>query len=335
MRKLFSSKVFWGAFCGLVMAPLVWGQEAVDPTTNPEAAPVVPEAESPVKLFTDQLAEDLQRELVEQVAGEYASGGRSSLIGEGEILQLHVIEDQTFDNLYQVRPGGYVILPRVGRVNVAGKDLEGAEDEVRRALEKAQQLIDATVLIERPTAGYSDESSVIFLAGAFTKQGPKRVATGVSQSLIAVLLGEITDPLADFSNVRILRREDGESVVIEVDVQGIFDGERPRSDDVLIIPGDIIVLPTSPTVYVTGNVATPGMLKIEDEEPLTAYTAILRSGGFARFANKKKVYVVRNNGEGNTEKIEVNIARVQSGRAHDIELKARDIVVVPERWFSW
>lgn len=335
MRKLFIAKVAWGALCGLVMAPLIWGQVPVDPDPTTESTPSESEAESPVKSFTDQLAEDLQRELVEQVAGEYAGSGRSSLIGEGEILQLHVIEDQTFDNLYQVRPGGYVILPRVGRVNVAGKDLEGAEDEVRRALEKAQQLIDATVLIERPTAGYSDESSVIFLAGAFTKQGPKRVATGVSQSLIAVLLGEITDPLADFSNVRILRREDGDSVVIAVDVQGIFDGERPRTDDILIVPGDIIVLPTSPTVYVTGNVATPGMLKIEDDEPLTVYTAILRSGGFARFANRKKVYVVRNKGEGNTEKIEVNIARVQSGRASDIELKARDIVVVPERWFSW
>ncbi len=282
-----------------------------------------------------QIAQDLQRELIQQVAAESSGTGRTSSIGEGEILQLHVIEDQTFDQLYQVRPGGYIILPRVGRVPVAGKNLEQAEEEVRIALEKAQQLIDATVLIERPTTGYSDESSIIFLAGAFEKQGPKRAAAGVTQSLISVLLGETTKDLADFSQVRVLRREDGKAVVINVDVQAILDGRQPRSEDVLIIPGDIIVLPLSPTVYVSGNVATPGMLKIEDDEPLTAYTAILKSGGFARFANKKKVYVVRSLGEGKTEKIPVDIRAVQKGKEPDIVLQGRDVVVVPEKWFSW
>ena len=132
-----------------------------------------------------------------------------------------------------------------------------------------------------------------------------------------------------------MRREDGNAVVIRVDVQSILDGRKPRSDDVLIIPGDIVVLPFSPTVYVTGNVATPGMLKIEDDEPLTAYTAILKSGGFARFANKKKVYVVRSKADGETEKISVNIRDVQAGKDADIVLQGRDVVVVPEKWFSW
>ncbi len=285
--------------------------------------------------LAEQLSQDLQRDLIEQVSAEVSSSGRSAAISEGEILQLHVIEDQTFDQLYQVRPGGYIILPRVGRVRVSGLDLVGAEEAVRIALEKAQQLIDATVLIERPTSGYSDESSIIYLAGAFEKQGPKRVAAGVTQSLIGVLLGEVTQDLADFSKVRVLRREDGEAVVIRVDVQAIFDGRKPRSQDVLIIPGDIIVLPYSPTVYVTGNVATPGMLKLEGDEPLTAYTAILKSGGFARFANKKKVFVVRSKEDGETEKISVNIRDVESGKEPDIVLQGRDVVVVPEKWFSW
>lgn len=328
--------------CPLLAQNEAEGSANVDGASNVDAASnglAVPETDEPSSL-TDRLAQDLQRQLIEQVAEEFSGSGRASTISEGEILQLHVLEDQTFDQLYQVRPGGYIILPRVGRVKIAGKDLVGAEEEVRVALEKAQQLIDATVLIERPTSGYSDESSIIFLAGAFQKQGAKRVAAGVTQSLIGVLLGEQTDPLADFSRVRVLRREDGKAIVISVDVQAIFDGTKLRSDDVLIIPGDIIVLPSSPTVYVTGNVATPGMLKIEDDEPLTAYTAILESGGFARFANKKKVYVVRSTGSGNidggkTEKIVVNISRVQSGKASDIVLKARDIVVVPEKWFSW
>ena len=335
MSRLFLT-IALGLFAGLD-GQRVLGQgepEAGLEETVDSVASVLEEAADGVAL-AEQLAQDLQRELIEQVATEVSATGRAASISEGEILQLHVIEDQTFDQLYQVRPGGYIILPRVGRVRVAGLGLEGAEEAVRIALEKAQQLIDATVLIERPASGYSDESSIVFLAGAFEKQGPKRVAAGVTQSLIGLLLGEITRDLADFSKVRVLRREDGKAVVIRVDVQSILDGLIPRSEDVLIIPGYIVVLPFSPTVYVTGNVATPGMLKIEDDEPLTAYTAILKSGGFARFANKKKVYIVRSDVNGETEKISVNIRDVQAGKEADVVLQGRDVVVVPEKWFSW
>ncbi|MCS1411341.1 MAG: hypothetical protein M2R45_04541 [Verrucomicrobia subdivision 3 bacterium] len=43
--------------------------------------------------------------------------------------------------------------------------------------------------------------------------------------------------------------------------------------------------------------------------------AILKSGGFARFAKRKKVFAVRSLDGGKTEKIPVNIKRVQSRKA--------------------
>ncbi len=298
-------------------------------TPEAEETPAAPDG------LSKQLSDELQRELMARAASDTNRTGRGSVISEGEILQIHVLEDEAFDQLYQVRPGGYVILPRVGRVQVADLNLEEAEEALVQALEKAQQLIDATVLIERPSAGYSDESSIVFLAGAFDRQGPKRVAAGVTQSLIGLLLGEATDPLADFSKVRVLRREEGDSKVLSINVQAIFDGTLPRSEDILIVPGDIVVLPRSPTVYVTGNVTTPGMIKLESDEPLTAYTAILKSGGFARFASRKRVYVVRRLEAGATERIEVNIKKVQEGKEPDVVLQALDVVVVPEKFLSF
>jgi polysaccharide export outer membrane protein len=96
-----------------------------------------------------------------------------------------------------------------------------------------------------------------------------------------------------------------------------------------------VIPPFAPVVYVTGNVERPGTLRLFQDETLTAYAAILRAGGFARFANLKKVYVVRDLGNGEKAHIPLNIKDVQRGEAPDIILQGKDIVVVPERFFSF
>ncbi len=45
----------------------------------------------------------------------------------GENLEVFVNEDPSFNGIYQVRRGGYIIMPQVGRIAVAGKSLSAAE----------------------------------------------------------------------------------------------------------------------------------------------------------------------------------------------------------------
>jgi protein involved in polysaccharide export with SLBB domain len=100
-------------------------------------------------------------------------------------------------------------------------------------------------------------------------------------------------------------------------------------------PGDIVVVPASAnTIYVTGNVMKPGPLKMLPEEQLTVYSAILRAGGFARFANRNKVYVLRETNNGIKQRIPVSIKDIQNEGGADLILKGKDIVVVPEKFFS-
>jgi hypothetical protein len=82
-------------------------------------------------------------------------------------------------------------------------------------------------------------------------------------------------------------------------------------------------------------VKTPGIVILPNDEELTAYASILRSGGFARFAKKSGVYVLRNGGNGEKFKIPVSIKSVQSGKQPDVVLQSNDIVVVPESFFSF
>ncbi len=261
---------------------------------------------------------------------------QTDILLPGQAVQIIVVEDESFNGLYQIRRGGYVVLPRVGRVQVAGKDMVGAEKVLKEVLE-ANQLRQATVMIERTGGGYETESGdVIYLAGEFSTPGPMRIPEGYSPTLVTIILrsGGMTR-VADLTHVKLLRLQNGKALVEEVNVQAILEGSGLPSD-LALNSGDIVVVPAySPIVYVTGNVLRPGVLQISSDEALTAYSAILRSGGFARFAKIKGVYVIRDHGLGEKSKIPVNIKDVQKGKIPDVVLTGLDIVVVPESWFSW
>ena len=254
----------------------------------------------------------------------------------GEVIQLFVLEDESFNGLYQIREGGYIVLPRVGRVGVVGKDMGGVERTIKESLE-ATQLRQATVMVERARGIYAEtKADVIYLAGEFQTPGPMKIPEGFSPTIVTVILrsGGLT-PVSDLTRVKLLRLEHGRALVEEVNVQAILDGTGLQSD-LALNAGDIVVVPAfSPIVYVTGNVQRPGILQLTPDEDLTAYSAILRSGGFARFASLKKVYVMRDLGNGEKKKIQVNIKDVQAGKTQDVILQGLDIVVVPESWFSW
>ena len=88
-------------------------------------------------------------------------------------------------------------------------------------------------------------------------------------------------------------------------------------------------------VYIWGQVHNQGALEIEVNENLTAGKAILRAGGFADFANKKKVKVVRGNldVDGKKQSFDLNMEQIlEEGKIeNDIVLQPNDLIIVPSR----
>jgi Ca-activated chloride channel family protein len=95
-----------------------------------------------------------------KLAGE----GGSKLLAAGEPVQVYVVEDESLNSVYKIGEDGYVALPKVGRVQVAGKDLPDAEKAIKEALE-ASPLARATVMVER-----ADEKQLIAAAKKVTKE---------------------------------------------------------------------------------------------------------------------------------------------------------------------
>lgn len=93
------------------------------------------------------------------------------------------------------------------------------------------------------------------------------------------------------------------------------------------------------TFYVTGAVGAPGEYPFPDSDrDFTVSQAILRAGGFAKFADKEGVIVIRNDPAkpGKPQRIEVNVREVleEGLRQKDLPLRRDDIVRVREQWFT-
>src|SRR5262249_27702166 len=93
---------------------------------------------------------------IEKFQKELQQNFDNSIILPGESLEVVVLEDDSLNGLYQVRRGGYIIMPRVGRISVVGKDAAGAERAIKEAL-AVNQIKDSTVMVERPQASSSGD----------------------------------------------------------------------------------------------------------------------------------------------------------------------------------
>ncbi len=291
----------------------------------------------------------------------------------GETIELMVLEDETFSGMYEVRLGGYILIPRVGRAYVDGKTVPEAEKSISDALKN--MVLDATVFVERPNADKEDEKEggIIFLTGEFLKPGPFNIIKGRVPTLASSFIragGETHK--ADLAKVRVMRLVNGRNQIEIVDLNEIINGNE-LGNDMVLRDGDIVQIParkrlsvfeqtqsdvpglenlrgytqggggrrgdllSGEGVYVTGRVKRPGFIFMadDDDEDLTAYQAIIAADGFAPFADIRKIFVMRDNGGGHKINLPLDLKHVWLGLEPDIVLKRTDIVVVPEKFWSF
>jgi len=171
----------------------------------------------------------------------------------GDSVELYVEEDPTLNAIYGVRGGGYIVIPRVGRIPVVGLDRDSAEKQIEKYLERGQ-LTQATVLVERISARRGLESRVggppgvpkvmLYITGSVPKSGvhyvpvPQGHQLGVEEALL------LTGGLGRFaknSHVELLRMDaSGKRHMAKIDLRPIRAG---KVEDVPVGEGDIINVP--------------------------------------------------------------------------------------------
>jgi polysaccharide export outer membrane protein len=115
---------------------------------------------------------------------------------------------------------------------------------------------------------------------------------------------------------RLLRRQHAMSIPVT-------DLARGSHFDLLVRPGDVIIVPNSGNVMVQGWVKTPGAYVVTNG--LTTLGAITAAGGQMFSSNAK---VLRANSDGQLIAIPVDLAKVEKGEQPDVPVQGGDVVII-------
>lgn len=160
----------------------------------------------------------------------------------GDSVDVFVLEDDSFNGVFSVRPSGDIIMPKVGRIQLLGLALAESEGRIRQALE-ANHLRKATVIVDPGTRGQADSGLVVRTSGSIVQTGRitlKPLGGNPFTAYQAVVEAGGFKPFANKKKGYILRQTINGVVRIAVNFEAIESG---KLDDPLIIAGDCIVVP--------------------------------------------------------------------------------------------
>jgi polysaccharide biosynthesis/export protein len=101
---------------------------------------------------------------------------------------------------------------------------------------------------------------------------------------------------------------------------------------VMVNPGDTVIVPRAPIVYIMGDVARPGGYAIATNDSKMTMLQLIAMAGSTNKTAKSNLKIIRKDSEGQQKEIPVQLAAIQKGKQPDIPLQQGDIIFVP---FSW
>ena len=96
-------------------------------------------------------------------------------------------------------------------------------------------------------------------------------------------------------------------------------------------PGDVVTVPHAGIVYVLGAVSRPGgFVLANDRTQMTTLKILALAGGQNRFAKLDHAVIIRKDNQGKQTEIEVDLKKIIGFHAEDVQMRASDILYVPD-----
>jgi polysaccharide export outer membrane protein len=242
-------------------------------------------------------------------------------IGPGDLLEINVYTVYGAPDVSQktrVSNTGNVALPFVGDVHVAGLTAEKAEEAIQKAFRDGQFLNNPHVSIlidEYATQGVSIMGEVNKPA-VYPVVASRRLFDMISEA------GGLTARAG--KSVLITHRDSPDKPV----TLNLADQKHAGGNNVDIMPGDTIVVPTAGLVYVIGNVAKPGGFTMDNSESITVMQAIALAQGIQAPAALDRTRIIRKT-PGGTQEIPLRLSKILAAKSPDVTLTAGDVLFIP------
>ena len=251
-----------------------------------------------------------------------AAQKESLLIGPGDLIQVDVLDTPEMEQQVRVTDDGSAPLAYVGDVQVGGKTPAAAADAIRLLLISKNVMKHPQVTVRVQEYSTQDVSVLgqVRTPGAYPLTTPQPVLRVLS------LAGGVTE-IAD-RQVTVKRHGSSEQLTYLLS----NDPQKMLTDMIMVNPGDIVMVPKAPIIYIMGDVGRPGGYSMSSNEShLTLLQAIARAGSANKTSVTSKVRLIRASDQGKKE-IPIRLDAMQKGKIPDIDLQPNDIIYVP---FSW
>ena len=250
-------------------------------------------------------------------AGAQSPSNNSLLISPGDSLHITLLDMPEMEQRARVTDAGEVPVQGIGSVRVAGMSPGEAATAIDQRFVSAHYLNhpQVSVVVEQ----YATQNVTII--GEVRTPGAYPIATSRPILDVIALGGGLTDTAE--RNILVERHGD-QSNPIHYNVSN--NGEQAIKEQVLVNPGDTVLVPKAGIVYVLGDVNRPGGYTMSNNESkVSILEALAIAGGATRAAKLGHARLIR---AGQSEK-EISLGDIQKGKAPDFAMAPGDILFVP------
>jgi polysaccharide export outer membrane protein len=250
-----------------------------------------------------------------------AAGGEYR-IGARDLLEIRVFGQDKLTTTARVAADGKITFPMLGEVSADGLTAFELERRMAQLLERYFKNPQVSVLIKE------HQSRQVSILGAVVRTTSVELVGRTTLLQAITTAGGITKDAA--GGIVITRtNDDGTTRPIKIRIEDLMSDPQ---NNVLLEPGDIVYVQVDQetTIYVTGQVKSPGALKVMESRIPTLTQALAQAGGFTDRARGGKVLIRRREENGEEKVFEIDANDIYRGKKKDFPLRGNDVIFVPE-----
>ena len=268
-------------------------------------------------------------------AGHRKGPERDYRIGPEDLIEISVFEDEKLNKTARVSSQGNITLPPLGVLRVEDLTANQLEREIRDLLaEKYYQDPHVAVFIREyrsqriSVMGAVEKPGIVDVMGQKTILDVLALVGGLKEDAGQLLF--LIRPLDPDDRNPETKQDSGErspdTLVIDLE-ELLVKGNRKLN--LPLRNGDVINIPVSGKIFVTGAVNRPGGFPLRGKR-LTVSQAIAMAEGLKLEAEASETKIFRSGENGKREIHSINLNAIQKGDTKDLYLHENDIVVVPK-----
>ena len=245
----------------------------------------------------------------------------------GDLLRIDIFNEPDLATTARMTASSSVDFPLIGKVTVAGKDTAAIAAEIQRRLEDGfiRKAPTSVSVVE-----YAPRQA--FVMGSVARQESIKLNPFTDLSAIQAIIqvGGFLDE-ANRNGVFVIR-DPADRKEIKQYLPVMMNPDAPGANqDLILQPGDMVMVPRLDRIFVIGRVRTPGALNLPGQGDLTVSKALSLAGGFEIYARQNQVQLIRT---GRPVRV-VDVQGILNGdsKGEDPAVQPGDTIFVPESRF--